>query len=375
MANQSHVEILNKGSEKWNEWRKQNPSVEPDLSEIDLQGQTFTGFNFSKTNFQGATLHQWSVVDCNLEYSNFNNIQAQGSYWRNANLTGASISGDLILSKWYIANLTLASIQGGFLDAEMRFIRLNNTKFSPYFQDTAINSWTILNTDLSTFQRLNALVEYPCNIDLKTIEKSSKGIKGNTEKTHSLSEFFNDCGIPKEIISVFQSWTSEDQKIEEFDYYSCFISYNHSDKQFARELHDALVENGIQCWLDEHQVFPGDDILDQIDEGIRNWDKVLLCCSEPSLSSPWVDREIEKALQKEEELWRKNNKKTLVIIPLNLDNYIFNWESSKASILKSRLAADYTDWNNDKEKMANTTTKIIHALKLNREKNIPKSKL
>jgi hypothetical protein len=304
-----------------------------------------------------------------------NGIQAQGSYWRNANLIGASISGDLILSNWYGVNLSLASIQGGFIDAEMRFLRLNNTKFSPYFQDTAINSWTILDTDLSTFQRLNTLVEYPCNIDLKTIEKSSKSIDGNIEKAQSLSKFFRECGIPKEIISVFKSWATEGNKKQGTDYYSCFISYNHTDKKFARALHDNLVENGIQCWLDEHQVLPGDDILDQIDDGIRKWDKVLLCCSEPSLSSPWVDREIEKALQKEEELWRKNNQKTLVIIPLNLDNHIFSWKSSKASILKSRLAADFTDWQNNEEKMTSTIAKIVHALKFNREKNIPKPKL
>lgn len=157
----------------------------------------------------------------------------------------------------------------------MRFLRINNTKFSPWFQDTVINSWTILNTDLSAFQRLNTLVEYPCNIDLKTIEKSSKNIKGNTEKSLSLSQFFSECDIPKEIISVFQSWTSEDDKNKKINYYSCFISYNNSDKQFARRLHDILVKNGIQCWLDEHQVLSGDDILDQIDNGIRKWDKVL----------------------------------------------------------------------------------------------------
>lgn len=71
----------------------------------------------------------------------------------------------------------------------------------------------------------------------------------------------------------------------------------------------------------------------------------------------------------------KEQPKTLVIIPLNLDNYIFSWESIKASVLKSRLAADFTDWKNNEEKMTDTITKVLDALKLNRGKNIPKPKL
>ena len=47
-----------------------------------------------------------------------------------------------------------------------------------------------------------------------------------------------------------------------------------------------------QIWLDEHQMLPGDDIYEQIDRGIRHWDKILLCCSEASLTSWWVDNEI-----------------------------------------------------------------------------------
>jgi hypothetical protein len=68
-------------------------------------------------------------------------------------------------------------------------------------------------------------------------------------------------------------------------FYLCFISYNHTDKAFARRLYDALQGRGIRCWLDEKQLLPGDDIYDQVDRGIRLWDKVLLCCSKASLTS------------------------------------------------------------------------------------------
>lgn len=55
-------------------------------------------------------------------------------------------------------------------------------------------------------------------------------------------------------------------------------------------------------------------------------------------------------------------------MPLNLDNHIFSRENSKASILKSRLVADFTDWKNNEEKMIDTIAKIVNALKLDRKK-------
>lgn len=66
------------------------------------------------------------------------------------------------------------------------------------------------------------------------------------------------------------------------DDYSVFISYSHQDKPFARRIHDTLQGRGIRCWLDEHQLLPGDDVHEHIERGIRLWDKVLLCASQHS---------------------------------------------------------------------------------------------
>jgi len=129
-------------------------------------------------------------------------------------------------------------------------------------------------------------------------------------------------------------------------------------------LYDQLQGRGIRCWLDRHQILPGDDLHDQIDLGIRSWDKVLLCCSKASLKeSIWVDREIDKALQKEELLWKERGKKVLVLIPLNLDGYLFQWQDGKASILKSRLAADFTGWEHDNAKFEEQFEQVVSALR------------
>jgi len=64
---------------------------------------------------------------------------------------------------------------------------------------------------------------------------------------------------------------------------------------------------GIRCWLDEHQLLPGDDLHKGIDRGIRLWDKVLLCASKSSLTSWWVDGEINRAFQKEAQIMKERS--------------------------------------------------------------------
>lgn len=88
--------------------------------------------------------------------------------------------------------------------------------------------------------------------------------------------------------------------------------------------------------------------MDQIDRGIRVYDKVLLCCSKNSLSSPWVEEEIAKAKQKERELWKARERKTLALIPLDLDGYVFDgWESAMQSEVVRRSVADFKGWEDD----------------------------
>jgi hypothetical protein len=117
--------------------------------------------------------------------------------------------------------------------------------------------------------------------------------------------------------------------------------------------------------LDEHHILPGDDILDEIDRGIKLWDKTLLLCSESSLNSSWVNREIDKALNKEEQLWKLRGEKILALIPVDLDKFLFQWESSRASILMDRYAEDLTDLEKHPDKFIKALSRIEKALMVN----------
>lgn len=56
MANAEHLEKLVQGVLVWNEWRKREPNLKPDLREADLAGRDLRGYDLSGVDFTGACL-------------------------------------------------------------------------------------------------------------------------------------------------------------------------------------------------------------------------------------------------------------------------------------------------------------------------------
>lgn len=127
---------------------------------------------------------------------------------------------------------------------------------------------------------------------------------------------------------------------------SAFISYNSADVQFAERLFTALQGRGVRCWWDKRNMAPGDLIDAGIQSGINESDRILLCCSQHSLSSSaWVDAELEVAFERERAIHESSGAAESVVIPLDLDGYLFDgFTGPKGPQLRKRSAADFTQW-------------------------------
>jgi hypothetical protein len=338
MVDSGHVSVLEQGVEAWNLWRKKHPAVRPDLSRADLMHCDLKGANLAEVNLFRSSMVSTDLRDSMLVGANLGWADLANSNLQRSDLTGAFLTG-----------------------ADLHRAALGRTRIG--------------NVDLSAVKNLHTIVHHgPSTIGTDCLELTASGlsrrrgtaypagqpgVRASVARDADVLAFLKGCGVPEELIKVFVEWTSAEP-----EYYSCFISYSHEDGQFADRLYRSLQEKGIPCWLDEDRLLPGDDISDEVYRGIWGQDKILICCSESSLSSPWIDRELDAALQKEEHEWRQTQEKSRIIIPLNLDGYLFEWQGGlKASQLKSRLAADFTGWLNDEDKFKSQVDSVIRALR------------
>jgi len=177
-----------------------------------------------------------------------------------------------------------------------------------YLSEATVAYTTFANVDLSLVKGLETIKHLaPSSIGIDTIYLSQGKIP---------EIFLRGAGVPENFITYMHSLTAKG-----FDYYSCFISHSSKDYIFAERLYADLQARGVRCWYFPEDAKWGEPVWGEIDRSIKVYDKLVVICSENSLQSGPVNREIERALQ------REDRESQSVLFPIRLDEYIFEkWE-------------------------------------------------
>jgi hypothetical protein len=94
--------------------------------------------------------------------------------------------------------------------------------------------------------------------------------------------------------------------------YDVFLSHNRQDKPRVLALAERLKEAGLQVWLDDWVIRPGDDIYLAIERGLEAARVQVLCLSPAALDSEWV------ALERSTVLFRDPSNAGRRFVPLLL---------------------------------------------------------
>ncbi len=89
-----------------------------------------------------------------------------------------------------------------------------------------------------------------------------------------------------------------------------FLSHSHDDRPFARRMAADLRNSGHSVWIDEAEIDIGDSLIGKIREGLDQVDFVVAILSDASINSPWVERELEIASN------RELDEKRVVVLPV-----------------------------------------------------------
>ena len=134
--------------------------------------------------------------------------------------------------------------------------------------------------------------------------------------------------------SMEQLLTSIDLAIKMRGMPKAFISYSSSDRDFVKQLAESLQSRDVRVWWEPWEIKAGDSIINKLEEGIASSSVLILILSPASVSSRWIQEELDAALIKQ------INDRNIRILPVLKD------DCSIPPILRSRKYADFTkDYN------------------------------
>jgi hypothetical protein len=349
MASSNHIQRLAEGAESWNHWRKENPSLQPDLagcvlgevvghdgdltgidlSGADLTGANLTGVNLGGDDWTGSELLLVSEGIPNVEPANFPGARLHRARLSKANLRGNYLfmvdlseatlveadlrEADLSLADLRCADLTAANLAR----ASLRRAKLEGARLS--------------GVNLTNARHLRtANVGEGCQLDRETMLKS--GLLP--------IEFIRRCGLSDEMIDEAREALGVPKRL-----LSCFLSHSTLDRAFADSLQQDLARYGIKCWYSPTDMIQDskkshEQIRDELETMIDIHDRTVVVLSKNSINSAWVEIEVMAAAGPQPD-WARV--KQLVLIRIDTAHERVRGELKW--LLAGQMIIDFTEWS------------------------------
>ena len=398
MPNEKHFEIIKQGVEGWNQWREENPEIEPDLSGVDLSDLKLNNANLSDTDlrrstlknndFRGANLVRADLRSASISKASFNLAKLREANFSEAYLRGTDLSeadlkrayfirADLVRVDLCETDLTRADFRWAYLigtdlrsanltHADLRWAHLSESNLSEAnLKQANLIKASIIKTNLHHSDLKDVLMAWThfADVDLSLTKElytahhfgpSSIGIDTIMRSDGKIPEsFLRETGVSDNIIQNIALLTEKG-----LSHQSCFISHSGKDLEFAQKLYTDLQNKGVRCWFASEDMKIGRKTWDSIYHYIRMRDKILLILSEDSVSSDWVEDEVNAALAEE------NKRKKPIFLPIRVDTAVLESDQSWAEYInKTRNICDFSHWK-DHDAYQQALDKLLDDIKI-----------
>ncbi len=335
MADKHHLMILKRGVDDWNAWRKTTGEA-PDLSEAELPGAGLAGVDLGAArgvdrspapavldgadltsadlrlaDLSGAELAGANLAGCDLSGADLSDADLYDADLQGADLSGANLeAADLSAANLFEADLSQACLAGAQLDAadlgsanlqlcdlEDADLRAANLRaadarsarlVSAHLGGAAVTGTQLagarlrgtllVDLDLSRAKGLTAVRHLgPSSVGTDTLDRTAQTLRRDRHRLPDVEAFYRGAGVDQHLVEHYRHRCGVAPGLA-----PCYVVHHPCDRGFASLLHDELQARGVTCWLDAG----GRGTPAALAARARGV-KVVLCVTEPALTSLW----------------------------------------------------------------------------------------
>lgn len=328
--------------------------VDSKIEKAYLAGANLKRANLRKANLRRAVLRRACLEEAILDEADLeeailvesclNRASLDHAYLDRARLRGAH----LMQAHLHEAILLGADLRGAKIsEASLERAVLLDANFTGAQLDGANLSQAILGRTLLVDINLAPF----CGIELSHFGASTVDYASIVKSIdcHKLKQFLRDTGMPQLFVNALLGRTRSLNPGERVSsLLAMFISYAGPDEAFARVLHRSLRNDGVTSFFFSFDTKFGELNANVMHRRIREHDRVIIVCSESSLSRPDIRNELNKVRDQE-----AKGGESSCLIPIAIDGYVFSEEFKScdpdfADFISPRVVADFRNvYEND----------------------------